>query len=339
MPNLMPASERAQACNGPLKRNRVRRSAYRQVRYHVDGSRGEGIKTIHWRQCVMATGGRTAILQRMEVITLQSGSNGNCIYVETDGIRLLFDAGISGQQASLRLAQHGKDIRDVDALIISHDHGDHTRCMGPMHRKFGIPIYCTRSTRQSMDLRNKLGRVDAIRFFEVGETICFGHLTIETIATPHDSNDSVMFVVDNSRRRLGIMTDLGHVFRGLADTISTLDAVILESNYDVDMLETGPYPYHLKKRIAGPGGHINNKEAAQLLLHADPARLQWACLAHLSEENNDPQIALQTHREVLGERFELYCANRNAVSSVLRVEDPCESLVENLGKTSSRALF
>ncbi|MEZ6088148.1 MAG: MBL fold metallo-hydrolase [Pirellulaceae bacterium] len=274
----------------------------------------------------------------MEVITLQSGSSGNCIYVESDGIRLLFDAGISGRQAEMRLRQYGKEIRDVDALIISHDHSDHTQCMGPIHRKFGIPIYCTQSTFHSVDRRNKLGRVNDVRFFDVADDIRIEHLTIATIETPHDSHDSVIFIVDNTRRRLGIMTDLGHVFDGLASAIQTLDAVILESNYDVEMLKFGPYPPHLKKRIAGPGGHISNAESAQLLRNADPARLQWACLAHLSEENNDPDVALQTHRELLGDRFELSCADRRMASPVMRIDDPCEPLVENV-RQSSNALF
>lgn len=262
----------------------------------------------------------------MEVITLQSGSSGNCVYVETDGVRLLFDAGISGRQAQERLAQHGKDIRDVDALIISHDHSDHTSCMGVFHRKFGLPIFCTRGTHSVVERRKKLGRVSEVHHFEAGQTLWFGQVSVETLSTPHDGVDGVVFVVDNSRRRFGILTDLGHVFDGLDSVIASLDAVLLESNYDTDMLVNGPYPEALQKRISGPGGHISNLEAAQLLQRADNSRLQWACLGHLSDENNAPDVALQTHFDLLGTEFPVQCADRYTVTAPLRIEDPCEGL-------------
>ncbi len=269
----------------------------------------------------------TVILAAMEVITLQSGSSGNCVYVETDGVRLLFDAGISGRQAQERLAQHGKDIHDVDALIISHDHSDHTSCMGVYHRKFGLPIYCTPATHTIVDRRKRLGRVSDVRHFDAGETLWFGQVAVETLSTPHDGADGVVFIIDNSRRRFGILTDLGHVFDGLEAAVASLDAVLIESNYDPDMLAQGPYPPALQERISGPGGHISNLEAARLLQRTDSSRLQWACLAHLSDENNAPDVALQTHRQLLGNEFPVSCADRFLATDPLKVEDPCEGIV------------
>ena len=157
----------------------------------------------------------------MDVITLQSGSSGNCVYVESDGVRLLFDAGISGRQAEQRLAEHGRDIRDVDALIISHDHRDHTCCMGVFHRKFGMPIYVTRRTFETTRRRMKLGVLRDVQHFQAGEALRFGHVTIETLKTPHDAADGVVFVVDNSRQRFGVFTDLGHVFQELVQAVGT----------------------------------------------------------------------------------------------------------------------
>ena len=112
---------------------------------------------------------------------------------------------------------------------------------------------------------------------------------METIPTPHDGVDGVVFVVDDGKHRLGILTDLGHVFADLEAVIGSLDAVLLESNYDPDMLANGPYPEWLKERIEGPGGHISNLEAAELLLKAASKRMKWACLAHLSHDNNTPR--------------------------------------------------
>ena len=148
----------------------------------------------------------------MQVISLQSGSNGNCIYVEAGGVRLLFDAGISGRQAELRLAARGRDIAAVDAVLISHDHRDHVRCAGVFQRKFGLPVYATRRTIEAASAYCDLGVMTNVQYFEAGGRLLFGEVVVETIPTPHDGADGVAFVVDDGYRRLGILTDLGHVF-------------------------------------------------------------------------------------------------------------------------------
>lgn len=254
----------------------------------------------------------------MEVISLQSGSSGNCIYVETGDVRLLFDAGISGRAAKQRLADHGKDIRHIDALIISHDHRDHVVGMGVFQRKFGMPIYVTRRTFQATGRRMNLGKLDDVRHFYSGETIQIGNVRVETIQTPHDAVDGVAFVVDDGRCRFGVLTDLGHVFDGLSEAMMTLDAVLLESNFDPDLLRSGPYPVSVQSRIRGQHGHLSNREACELLAQTGD-RLQWACLGHLSEHNNQPDVALATHRETLGDQFPLICADRSAATTVLKI--------------------
>ncbi|MBI5582186.1 MAG: MBL fold metallo-hydrolase [Deltaproteobacteria bacterium] len=256
----------------------------------------------------------------MIAVSLQSGSNGNCIYVEAAGVKLLFDAGISGRQAEQRLADLGRDIREVDALIISHEHADHLRCAGIFQRKYGLPLFITRQTLEAGKAQN-LGQLRDVRFFQAGATLPFGATSVETVPTPHDGADGVAFVVEARRKRLGILTDLGHLFAGLSETIASLDAVFLESNFDPEMLDRGPYPDFLKRRIRGRGGHISNQEAAGLLNTAAPDRLQWACLAHLSEQNNDPELARETHRRVLADRFPLHIAGRYRASTVLVIEE------------------
>ena len=177
----------------------------------------------------------------MEVIALQSGSSGNSVYFESGGVRLLFDAGISGRQAQQRLAQHGKDIRDVDALIISHDHSDHTSCMGIYQRKFGLPIYVTRGTFDTVSRKRKVGKVNDIRYFNAGESLVFDHVTVETLSTPHDATDGVVFIIDDSTHRFGLLTDLGHVFKELEQAIESLDAVLVAVSYTHLTLPTTPY--------------------------------------------------------------------------------------------------
>lgn len=262
----------------------------------------------------LARSGRFRYNSRMQVVSLQSGSNGNSIYVESGDVRLLFDAGLSGGQARERLAQHGRDITAVTAVLISHDHADHSRSLGIYQRKFGLPVFMTPRTLDAARLKYKLGTLGKVHHFQAGAALRFGAVSVETIPTPHDGVDGVAFVVDDGRHRLGILTDLGHVFPGLPAVVASLDAVLLESNYDSAMLASGPYPAFLKQRIRGPGGHISNVEAAQLIASAASSRLQWACLAHLSHDNNTPDLALSTHRRILGDRLPLHVATRYAAS-------------------------
>jgi len=256
----------------------------------------------------------------MIAISLQSGSNGNCIYVEAGGVRLLFDAGITGVQAAERLVAHARDSRKVDAVIISHDHGDHIRHAGVFQRKYGLPIYVTPATLAAASSRCTLGKLNDVRHFRSSGTLRFGDVLVQAIPTPHDGADGAAFIVSSGSKRLGIMTDLGHVFKDLIHLVSSVDAVFLESNYDPDMLAAGPYPAYLKQRIKGPRGHLSNIEAADILRKASTAkRLKWACLSHLSEQNNHPDVALTTHRRFGAEDIVLYTADRYTVSDIFTV--------------------
>lgn len=256
----------------------------------------------------------------MKAISLQSGSSGNCIYVETGGVKLLFDAGITGVQAEERLAAHGRDIRDVQGVIISHDHSDHASHAGVFQRKYGLPLYVTPRTLAAASSRCSLGRLKDVRHFSSSGLIRFGDIIVQAFPTPHDSEDGAVFVVNSGGKRLGVMTDLGHVFRDLVQIVAGLDAIFLESNYDPEMLDKGPYPAYLKHRIRGPRGHISNAESAELLRRAAAGgKLKWACLAHLSEQNNHPDVALRTHRRVVPPGLVLHTASRYAVSPLFQV--------------------
>ncbi|MBN1344731.1 MAG: MBL fold metallo-hydrolase [Phycisphaerae bacterium] len=250
-------------------------------------------------------------------ISLQSGSNGNSIYVEAGGVRLLFDAGISGKVAKQRLASRGRDIHACDALIISHDHSDHSRSAGIFHRKFGVPVYMTASVHRS--LGGRLGPLGDVRNFAPGDVLRFGDVHVETVPTPHDGLDGVAFVIHHEGKQLGVLTDLGHPFAALPSLLGRLDAVYLESNYDPDMLARGPYPPMLKARIRGPGGHLSNVEAARLVADHGGDRLQWLALSHLSEHNNAPDLAVDTHRQLLGDALPIRAMSRYQVGPILEV--------------------
>ena len=252
----------------------------------------------------------------MLTFSLQSGSCGNAIYVEAGDTRLLFDAGISAKRIAERLAQHGRNAADCDALIISHEHSDHVSGVGPVHRKFNIPVYATDRTMRAA--RAKVGKLHRVHRFERGTSFTIGDATIHAIPTPHDAADGSCFIVEHDGKRLGIFTDLGHPFAALADALASVDAAYLESNYDDDMLWNGPYPQFLKQRIDGDNGHLSNNDAAGFNARHGQ-RLQWLALAHLSEHNNAPEIALDTHRRVIGKSLHCVACSRTCVGDVLEV--------------------
>lgn len=252
----------------------------------------------------------------MRMVSLQSGSNGNCIFVESKGVRLLFDAGLSGAKTAERLKDINIDIGSIQGVVISHDHADHISCAGVLHRKFGLPIWMTMKTYDRAVAGKRLGRICEPKIFSAGQCIDFGKLAVETVPTTHDAADGVGFVIDDGSSRLGVMTDLGHVFTSLPSVVATLDGILIESNYDLKMLSTGSYPDHLKRRIRGYGGHLSNVEAAQLLKKAG-GKLRWACLGHISQENNHHELVLETHRQILGNRLHLFLASRHGLSESL----------------------
>jgi phosphoribosyl 1,2-cyclic phosphodiesterase len=233
----------------------------------------------------------------MKVFVLASGSKGNSIYLESKETSILIDAGISGKMAAERLARHGRSMQDVDAVLISHDHADHVKSAGVYHRKFGLPVHITPKTLEKATRRHRLGDVLAPTFFQSGDCFPLGSLQVESIPTPHDGVDGVSFIVDDGRHRIGVLTDLGYVFNDLSPVLHSLDGVVLESNHDEFMLRRGPYPEQLKRRIRGNGGHISNREAAELVARTGK-KLKWVCLAHLSEENNLASLAAETFQQI-----------------------------------------
>jgi phosphoribosyl 1,2-cyclic phosphodiesterase len=253
----------------------------------------------------------------MFTCSLQSGSNGNCIYVETADARLLFDAGISGKSARERLAEHGRDIHEVDAVLISHNHRDHVAGAGVFQRKFSLPFYITAGAWRAV--RGQLGPVNDVRHFKPGEKLRFGTTTVTTVPTAHDGVEGVAFVISQKGKNLGIFTDLGHCFEGLEQWIAKLDGLYLESNYDPKMLAEGSYPAWLKRRISGPGGHISNHEACGLVRNY-ARRLEFLVLAHLSQDNNHPELALETAKNFLGGHLPIALAPRTGTSAAFVLE-------------------
>ena len=254
----------------------------------------------------------------LKAISLQSGSDGNCIYVETSSGRFLVDAGLSVRETGRRLALAGRRLSDIDALLVTHEHTDHSLSAGTLSNRYGIPTYVTAATEEAICRRRRFPSLCSARHFSPGACLDFGAVHVETLRTPHDSVEGSVFVIEDGGLRLGILTDLGHVFDGLGEVVRSLDAVFLESNYDPDMLRCGKYPAFLKQRISGKGGHISNEESARLVAEAGKS-FSWVCLAHLSGENNTPDVAAWTHREIAGPVQKLHVAPRGRIGEELVV--------------------
>jgi len=231
-----------------------------------------------------------------QTLVIASGSKGNCVLVQTGRTALLLDAGVSMRRIQESMADWGIPFDKLSAIIVSHEHGDHTRSVGAISRKLRIPIIINRSTLAQCDW--KLGKVDdRITLFNTGTAFQVGDIIIEAFASSHDAADSCNFVFypeSEQSRRLGVATDLGYPTQLSVLKLSNASTLILESNHDEVMLMEGPYDWHLKQRIRSTQGHLSNVQAVGLLSSLMHPGLKNLVLAHLSEINNHPELARNT---------------------------------------------
>jgi phosphoribosyl 1,2-cyclic phosphodiesterase len=233
----------------------------------------------------------------MELSIIASGSNGNCYLVQAEGASVLFDAGKSFRETADRMAALGKDIQDLDGIVLSHAHGDHYQGIGPIARRLHIPVYLREEVYAAC--RQKIGPV-TVRHFDAGFRI--KDLEITPVETSHDIA-SCGFVIG----RLGIFTDTGRVTSQMKEIIADLDALLLESNYDEEMLLNGPYPRHLKERIISERGHLSNDDASDFISRHG-RHLSRVFLAHLSEKNNSAERVRETFESVNAESPYVVCS-------------------------------
>jgi len=225
--------------------------------------------------------------------SLGSGSAGNALLVESSAggspRRLLIDCGFGPRELSRRLARLGLAVDDLDAIVVTHEHGDHVGGVPAVARRFEIPVHLTWGTLSALSARAfgdaPLHLIEPSKVFEVAE------FAVEPVAVPHDAREPVQFVIDDGQSRLGVLTDLGHGTAHITRCFARLSALVLECNHDEQLLAQGNYPPALKRRIAGPYGHLSNREAGQILAALDRSALACVVAAHLSEHNNHPDLA------------------------------------------------
>lgn len=223
----------------------------------------------------------------MRFCSLGSGSKGNALLVQSEQTCILIDNGFSVRETERRLALRGINTADITAVLVTHEHSDHINGVGPFARKFNIPVYGTKGTLSS----SRLGELPSSMIFNCHTSFAIDDLEINPFPVPHDASEPCQFVIGDGRRRLGVLTDTGSSTPHIEETLSGVDALMLECNHDLDMLEQGDYPYHVKIRVAGNYGHLNNTQAAQLIMNIDTSGLQHIVAAHISEKHNTPELA------------------------------------------------
>ena len=234
----------------------------------------------------------------MRFSVLGSGSKGNATYLEAAGTAILIDAGMSGIELQRRLAAIGVELSSIQAVFLTHEHNDHIHGAGVLSRRLNIPVYANPATFSAAN--SALNKLAAYKEFDTGVTFQVRNLEIHPFSISHDAADPVGFRISDTRSSFGYCTDTGRVSQLMKQRLSACHALVIESNHDAAMLKNGSYPPYLKQRIRSSQGHLENEEAAALLKELLHDGLQQVVLAHLSEENNDPQIAYQVMTAALG---------------------------------------
>jgi len=256
----------------------------------------------------------------VRVCVLGSGSRGNATLIATEKTRLLVDAGFSKRETYARLEAVGERAGGFDAFVISHEHSDHVRGLETLALDSAAPIYISAVT---YDVMHWDRRLKAFEMFSAGTKFSVGDIEVTPFAIPHDAADPVAFTFDTQGIRIGVVTDLGYIPELVKQHVAGCHCLIFESNHDLDMLKVGPYPWHIKQRVMSRTGHLSNRTTGNFLRDDFDGAAQVLVLAHLSENNNHPEIARLSALEALAARpaqngLELHLASHASPTSMFR---------------------
>lgn len=238
--------------------------------------------------------------------SLYSGSSGNSLFIETDHTKLLVDAGVSSKKIEKALLDIEVDPSSLDGILITHEHTDHVQGLGTFSRKFDLPVFVNQETLDAMPKQRDKLKEDKIKTFHLSDKFSIGDLSIKPFAIPHDAVNPCGFNIWKDDKKISIATDIGHMTNTILKQLEESLFVMLEANYDPEVLRCSSYPFTLKSRIAGPIGHLSNEAAGKTISHLLDSGLKKAMLGHLSKESNFPELAYQT---VFDELLESSSAN------------------------------
>jgi phosphoribosyl 1,2-cyclic phosphodiesterase len=234
----------------------------------------------------------------MRFASLGSGSQGNALLIESGNTRVLLDCGFGLSETTSRLSRLGLDASSLDAIIVTHEHGDHGGGVAKLASRFDVAVYLTRGTLSAMGAEGR--SIPRRILIDPYTTFAIDGIEVRPFPVPHDAREPVQFVLSDGAVRLGVLTDTGQPTPHIAQALSGVDALVLECNHDLDMLMSGPYSAQLKSRIAGRLGHLANAASAELVQAMDCSRLQHLVAAHLSQTNNTPELARAALAGALG---------------------------------------
>ena len=256
----------------------------------------------------------------LEVTILASGSGGNAALVRTETASFLVDAGLSTKELTTRLGACGVEPRDLCAILVTHEHGDHARGLAQWSKKHATPIYCNRQT--AAILRDKVTDFGGWKIFESGADFDLEGTSVRSFLVPHDAVEPVGFVINRGGRSFGFLTDLGHVTTLVIESLRGVDALLIEANYDEALLEKDTKrPWAIKQRIQSRHGHLSNGAAAETVSHIRHGGLGHLLLGHLSRDCNSEELALGAMRTTLGNSaINLFCALQEEVSPPVRLD-------------------
>ena len=261
----------------------------------------------------------------LKCCSLYSGSSGNCFLVQTENSNILIDAGVSCKKIETALDSLDVNPKNIDAIFVTHEHIDHTKSIGLLSSKYHVPIYTNVETWTSIVNSNQKLENSSVKFFTNDHEFCFNDLTILPFSTPHDAANPCGFNIFKDNKKISIATDLGHISPNIIKSLENCSFLMLEANYDSNVLQYSSYPYVLKQRISGPNGHLENSDAGQVITTLVKGGLENALLIHLSKENNFPELAYKTvidelHKENLNEKnLSLNVAPRNSPSQFFKI--------------------
>lgn len=248
--------------------------------------------------------------------SIASGSSGNCGLYVSEGTAILFDLGVSVRRLRQALAALEMDIQDLSAVLVTHEHTDHSKGLATFTKNYEVPIYATQPTAEA--LLHKVPQAEKnLCQFRGGESFSIHGISVQSFLTPHDAAESVGYVLDEEHHCFGYATDLGFIPAQVKEMLMGCDTVVLESNHDPGMLQNGPYPWPLKKRVGGPQGHLANPDCAIFACELAQSGTKTLVLAHLSEHNNTPLVAYRETRQALDllglSACEVYIAPKEAM--------------------------
>jgi len=236
----------------------------------------------------------------LKLCVLASGSSGNCTFIGTEKTRILIDAGLSARKTAERLADIGERVEDIDAICVSHEHGDHIAGIRVLQKTYGMPVYANGVTRDAILRDSKQAGLKWCQF-TTGFPFPIGDFSVHPFSVPHDADDPVGFIFSAGSLKVGVATDIGKVTNVLRERLRKCHAVVIEANHDEELLEASTRPWSLKQRISGNRGHLSNRAAAALMAEIAGDGLQHLFLAHLSSDCNSPHHARTTFETVLAE--------------------------------------